>query len=509
MDELYLAVKSGKPHKAPGYDGICQEFFKVTWEEMKHDMLDILNQMHSNEIVLEQQKHGLLVCLPKTPTPNRPEDYRPLTLLNGDIKLLARIIANRLCPWLAEILQQSQHCGLQGNTVLEAVAAVREAVAYAEITNKAMCVLSLDFRAAFDNISHSYLFAMLKAYGFSEGFQSHVQSMYKGATSSVLINGHKSSPIPIRCSIRQGCPLSMQLFALCLNPLLCELDARLPGIKIGHNSKKTTMIAYADDVTILIMSPTDIQLIQEAIRNYQAASGATLNRAKSKAMAIGAWDISTHIMGIPYHTAITILGVQMHNTVSQSANNSWSAVTGRIRAQACDAYSRDLALDQRILYVHNFLLARAWYIVQIFPRPEECVRQIHTAISWYIWSGKIFKVPLSTLQRPKAQGGWGLIHIAAKSRALHLYRLRIQGQKPGTITAEWLRAWDLLKTSKNLPNRDRIPGSMEYLRIHITDSAYIAPLGQNESVKAYKRRMYDTMHTFLRESTETPAMQIT
>jgi hypothetical protein len=247
---------------------------------------------------------------------------------------------------------------VQSNTVLEAVAAVRVAVAYAETTNKALCVLSLDFRAAFDNSSHSYLFAMLKAYGFSEGFQKRIKSMYEGATSSVLVNGHKSSPKPIPCSIRQGCPLSMQLFALCLNPLLCELDARLPGIKIGRNSKKTTVIAYADDVTILVTSLTDIHLIREAIRNYQAASGATLNISKSKAMAIGAWDISTDVMGMPYHTAITILCVEMHNTVSQSANNSWAAVTGRIRAQARNAYNRDLVLDQRILYVHIYLFSK-------------------------------------------------------------------------------------------------------------------------------------------------------
>jgi hypothetical protein len=75
-------------------------------------------------------------------------------------------------------------------------------------------------------------------------------------------------------------------------------------------------------------------------------------------MAIDSWDTSTDIMGRPYHTAITILNVQMHNTVSQSAKSSWSAVTGRILAQARDEYIRNLGIDQRNLYVYNFLLAR-------------------------------------------------------------------------------------------------------------------------------------------------------
>ena len=331
MEELRLAVRSGKPNKAPGGDGICREFFKLAWVTTKHDALGVLNQMDSNGTIMKQQKHGILVCLPKTPTPTRPEDYRPLTLLNADFKLMERIIANRLRPWLVDLFQPSQHCSLQGNAVLEAIAAVREAVVYAETTNNALCILSLDFKAAFDNISHSYLFKTLKAYGFSEGFQQRFKSMYEGSTSSVQINGHISSPVPIRCSLRQGCPLSMQIFALCLNPLPCILDERLTGIQRGRRRKKTTVVAYADDITIFVTSPVDIQLIREAMRCYQAASGARLNIEKSKAMPVGSWDTSIDKWYI-YNTAIKILGVRTHNTVSQSAKNSWSAVTGRIRA---------------------------------------------------------------------------------------------------------------------------------------------------------------------------------
>ena len=96
---------------------------------------------------------------------------------------------------------------------------------------------------------------------------------------------------------------------------------------------------------------------------------------------------------------------------------------------------------------------------------------------------KFLKYHLSTLQRPKERGGCGFIHVAAKSRALYLYPLKIQGQKTETLTAEWLRAWDLHKPSINPPNRDRIPANMEYIRILAMDSAYIAPLGQKESIK--------------------------
>jgi len=73
-----------------------------------------------------------------------------------------------------------------------------------------------------------------------------------------------------------------------------------------------------------------------------------------------------------------ILGVRINDTAAQSANNSWSTVTGRIRAQARDAYSRELCLDQRILYLKIFLLANAWYTAQIFLPPEDCMRQLNS-----------------------------------------------------------------------------------------------------------------------------------
>jgi hypothetical protein len=87
--------------------------------------------------------------------------------------------------WIPDIIYPSQQCGVAGKTVLDAAATIGDAIAYAETRHKALCVLSLDYKAAFDNISHTYLYAILEAHGLSEGFQEHIRSMYDGATASV------------------------------------------------------------------------------------------------------------------------------------------------------------------------------------------------------------------------------------------------------------------------------------------------------------------------------------
>jgi hypothetical protein len=61
-----------------------------------------------------------------------------------------------------------------------------------------------------------------------------------------------------------------------------------------------------------------------------------------------------------------------------------------------------------------------WYLAQIFPIQEKHIRQINSAIAYFLWKGEIFRVPLSTLQREKKEGGWGLVDLAAKCRSLFL-----------------------------------------------------------------------------------------
>ena len=109
-----------------------------------------MNQMFMVRRVSAQQKHGVIVCLPKSSDPTTQADFRPFTLLNTDYKITVRIIAYRLRPVMEELLYPSQYYGVQGRTIFKAMATVREANAQAEVKRVPLCVLSLDFQEAFD-----------------------------------------------------------------------------------------------------------------------------------------------------------------------------------------------------------------------------------------------------------------------------------------------------------------------------------------------------------------------
>jgi len=103
QEGLWKAISKEKPHKVPWNDGICLEFYKSAWNVIT-ELLQVINHMFANGPIMAQQAQGCVVCLPKMAHPKMIDDYRPITLLNADCKILARIIANRLKPLLPDII---------------------------------------------------------------------------------------------------------------------------------------------------------------------------------------------------------------------------------------------------------------------------------------------------------------------------------------------------------------------------------------------------------------------
>ena len=225
-----------------------------------------------------------------------------------------------------DLVKGPHHCGVPGNSILEAVVLVRDAIAHYNTTGTPLCVLSLDFQNAFDRISHQYLFQILQSYGISPWFIEGLRSLYDNAIASVQINGTLAGPIPINSGVRQGCPLSMVLYALCLHPLLRTLEKQLPGIPAGHHTHSVPVVAYVDDVTICVTRPEDFTVILQAVRVYEQATGARLNPKKSKALAIGPWTEPPTALGIEFHEQVTILGVTFASAITKSITDSWSRV---------------------------------------------------------------------------------------------------------------------------------------------------------------------------------------
>ena len=68
-EDLQDGVNKGGGNKAPGRDSIGIGVFKATWGALKGDLLGIFTQMFRERNISEQQKLGVIMCIPKTARP--------------------------------------------------------------------------------------------------------------------------------------------------------------------------------------------------------------------------------------------------------------------------------------------------------------------------------------------------------------------------------------------------------------------------------------------------------
>lgn len=125
--------------------------------------------------------------------------------------------------------------------------------------------LSIDQEKAFDRVGHEYIFKVLESFGFGNCCISWIQLLYKGASIMLKMGDGLTYPLPVKRGIRQGCPLSGQLYSLAIEPLLCKLRTGLKGFMVPGDPRELRYVvsAYADDITIFVTGQGDMQILRD------------------------------------------------------------------------------------------------------------------------------------------------------------------------------------------------------------------------------------------------------
>lgn len=131
--------------------------------------------------------------------PKQWANYRPISLLNIDLKLLAKLLANRLAALLPSVVHGDQVGEGRDNTTR-----VLNRMQFSVTRSRPLLLLSTDAEKAFDRINWSFLRHILYRFGLPDPFVQATFAMYAQASASVLINGDLSDPFDIQNGTRQG-----------------------------------------------------------------------------------------------------------------------------------------------------------------------------------------------------------------------------------------------------------------------------------------------------------------
>jgi hypothetical protein len=212
-------------------------------------------------------------------------------------------------------------------------------------------------------------------------------------------------------------------------------------------------------------------------------------------LAVSNWPHSATSLGIEYQPDIKILGVNFRPKIKEAIDTNWRKTIQATRETAHKSYHRSLCLAKRIQFVRIYLFAKIWFLAQILPPTDSHIRQINGIASWFIWQGSIFRVPLTTLQRRKAEGGWGLDDVQVKCKMLLYSGMEKAKHRADSTTTLLLKEWNVDATFANPPNKLTKAFVRSHLSRYLIDMAYIPAKGISEAMREYKRRMTPILHT--------------
>ena len=148
-------------------------------------------------------------------------------------------------------------------------------------------MFSADFEKAFDSIDHTFLFSVLKSYGFGPDFIQWVKKLFNNAESCVMNNGRSTGYFPLKRGTRQEDPLSAYLFILALEVMLFQVrsNEQIEGIKI--NDFEVKLSAYVDDTYFFALDIRSLLAVLNTYKTFQEFSSLKLNLEKCQACWIG------------------------------------------------------------------------------------------------------------------------------------------------------------------------------------------------------------------------------
>lgn len=95
-EEIDGIVRQLPNDKFPGPDGFSNEFIKKCWNHIKNDFYELYWAFQENNVCLQSVNSSLVTLVPKIQSPVCLSDFRPISLLNSSMKLITKLLANRL-----------------------------------------------------------------------------------------------------------------------------------------------------------------------------------------------------------------------------------------------------------------------------------------------------------------------------------------------------------------------------------------------------------------------------
>ncbi|KAI3374947.1 hypothetical protein L3Q82_021472, partial [Scortum barcoo] len=166
LDELHVALMSLANGKAPGIDGIPVDFYKAFWPVVGEDMLEVFRESFRSGLLPQSCRRAVITKLPKKGDLQDLKNWRPVSLLCRDYKVLSKALALRLREVMAEVVHVDQTYCVPSRLISDKINLIQHVLDVSGSLGIGTGLISIDQEKAFDRVEHQYLWKTLVAFGF-------------------------------------------------------------------------------------------------------------------------------------------------------------------------------------------------------------------------------------------------------------------------------------------------------------------------------------------------------
>jgi len=438
-EKLYEIITSFACNKSPGSDGLPIEFYRKFWYKInKYLIASYESTLKLGELSITQ-KQGVITLIPKKDkNPKYIKNWRPITLLNTDYKILTKYITEFLKTHLVDIIHSNQKGFLKGRFIGENIANAMSMIDYAELNNIDLTLVFLDYQKAFDSVELHMINKCLKSFGFGPNLMKWIDCIYKNNKSCIINNGHISEFFSLERGLRQGCPLSPYLFIIVVELLAISIrhNKMIKGIYIGQQECKINQ--YADDTFLSLTDDKDsLTEVFETINKFSKISGLVLNKEKTEILNINNKD---DVQNKWLRDNVRLLGITINKSVAKMININLMPKLKEIEDCLNIWKMRDLSIIGKINIIKSLASSKIIHAMAVLPSPSEIFfKELDRIFYNFIWNSKVDRIKRRTLIATYNNGGLNMVDSRSQCKALKVKWLhKLMYDKDNILEEFWL-----------------------------------------------------------------------
>lgn len=424
-EEVQKAVFQMGALKAPGSDGFPGIFYQKYWDVVGEDVFTAVNEFFQNGHILKEMNLTNVALIPKVSNPESMSQFRPISLCRFNYKIVSKVLANRLQPFINSLITEQQSAFIPGRQIHDNVIVAHEVFHFLKrkkTGGKGYVAVKLNLNKAYDRVCWDFLFSVLQRMGFNETWIGWIKECVGLVKYSINANGEQVCNITPNRGLRQGDPLSPYLFLIAVNVFSSLMNKAtsnktLAGIRMKRKCPIVSHLLFTDDSLVFLeATPKYCSNFWDLISCFSKASGLEVNSQKSSLffspntltdtrneikvlLGMNEMDTDVKYLGLP-----TFWG--------RSKKESLAFVKVKIMRKIQGWNKKALPQASKEILIKSVVQAVPMYPMSCFKVPLSVCAELNSIIGRFWWEngqngGKIHWGSWDKITAPKGCGGLG------------------------------------------------------------------------------------------------------